>query len=106
MCVVVIICLTDRPRGAHWLRPEQREWLQARLTRERAQRECMHHFELSETLRNPRVWRLTLVYFGQNVSSYGLVIFLPQIIKPFGVSTAMTGVISAVPFVFAALAMI
>jgi MFS transporter, ACS family, tartrate transporter len=106
MSVVVIIWLTDRPSGALWLRPEQREWLQARLTRERAQRESIHRFELSETLRNPRVWWLTLVYFGQNVSNYGLLIFLPQIIKAFGVSTAMTGVISAVPFVFAAFAMI
>ena len=48
----------------------------------------MHHFGLGETLSNGRVWALTLVYFGQNVTGYGLVIFLPQIIKRFGVSIA------------------
>jgi MFS transporter, ACS family, tartrate transporter len=46
------------------------------------------------------------VYFGQNVSNYGLLIFLPQIIKAFGISTQMTGWVSALPFVFAAFAMI
>jgi MFS transporter, ACS family, tartrate transporter len=46
------------------------------------------------------------VYFGQNVSNYGLLIFLPQIVKSFGISTQMTGYVSALPFVFAAFAMI
>ena len=27
-------------------------------------------------------WALTLVYFGQNVPGYGLVVFLPKIVKP------------------------
>jgi D-galactonate transporter len=106
MCFVVLVWLTDRPYEARWLRPEQREWLDKRLTLERAQRESIHRFELGEALRNPRVWWLTLVYFGQNVSNYGLLIFLPQIVKAFGVSTSMTGLISAIPFVFAAFAMI
>jgi MFS transporter, ACS family, tartrate transporter len=106
MCVVILVWLTDRPRDAAWLRPDQRQWLEARIESERAQREAIKRFELGEALRNPRVWWLTLVYFGQNVSNYGLLIFLPQIIKAFGVSTSMTGLISAIPFVFAAFAMI
>jgi ACS family tartrate transporter-like MFS transporter len=106
MCVVILIWLTDHPREAHWLRPEQRQWLESRIESERTQKESIKRFELGEAMRNPRVWWLTLVYFGQNVSNYGLLIFLPQIVKAFGVSTTMTGVISAIPFVFAAFAMI
>jgi MFS transporter, ACS family, tartrate transporter len=106
MCFVIWFLLTDRPRDAHWLRPEQREWLQGRLDSEVAQREAVHRFAFWETMGNPRVWLLTLVYFGQNVSGYGLLIFLPTIVKSFGVSTEMTGVISAVPFLFAAATMI
>jgi MFS family permease len=106
MCVVVLLWLTDLPRDAAWLRPDQRAWLDARLASEQAQRESVRRFELGEALRNPRIWWLTAVYFGQNVSGYGLLIFLPSIIKAFGVTTAMTGVISAIPFVFAAVAMI
>jgi MFS transporter, ACS family, tartrate transporter len=106
MGFVVLSLLTDRPQQAAWLRPEQRDWLEARIEAERAQRESVHRYELGEALRNSRVWWLTLVYFGQNVSNYGLIIFLPQIVKAFGVSTQMTGWISAIPFVFAAFAMI
>jgi ACS family tartrate transporter-like MFS transporter len=103
---VVMFYLTDSPAQARWLRPEQREWLSARLNAERRQRESIRHYGLGETLRNGRVWLLTLVYFGQNVSGYGFALFLPQIVKRFGVSIAQTGLISAIPFVFAAVAMV
>jgi ACS family tartrate transporter-like MFS transporter len=106
MCFAIWFLLTDRPIDAMWLRPEQRTWLQSRLDSEQTQREAVHHYELREALLNPRVWLLTLVYFGQNVSNYGLLIFLPQIVKSFGISTQMTGYVSALPFVFAAFAMI
>ena len=104
--VIVYFFLTDQPEGAHWLIPEQRTWLAKRIADERAARETVHHYNLGETLRNGRVWALTLVYFGQNVAGYGLVIFLPQIIKRFGVSDVQTGLINAIPFAFAAVAMV
>jgi MFS transporter, ACS family, tartrate transporter len=106
MCFVIYFLLTDKPKDAHWLPAEQRTWLQGRLDSEVKQREAVHRYELMEAMRNPRVWLLTLVYFGQNVSGYGLLIFLPTIIKSFGLSTQMVGVVNAVPFVFAAVAMI
>jgi ACS family tartrate transporter-like MFS transporter len=106
MCFFIWFLLTDRPADALWLRPEQRTWLQGRLESEQTQREAVHSYALKEALLNPRVWMLTLVYFGQNVSNYGLLIFLPQIVKSFGISTQMTGYVSALPFVFAAFAMI
>ncbi len=106
MAFVTLRYLTDRPEEAKWLRPDQRAWLAKRLAEEQSQREDIRRFELGEALRNPRVWWLTLVYFGQNLSNYGFLIFLPQIIKAFGVSYGMTGVIGAIPFVFAAFAML
>ena len=106
MAGVTLALLTDHPAEAAWLRPDQRRWLAERLASENAQRENIRRFGLGEALGNPRVWWLTLVYFGQNVSNYGFLIFLPQIIKAFGVSYGMTGVIGAIPFVFAAFAML
>jgi ACS family tartrate transporter-like MFS transporter len=106
MAVVYFFLLTDRPENARWLRPEQRDWLNARVASEMAQREAIRHFALGETLRNARVWWLTAVYFGQNVANYGLLIFLPQIVRGFGVGYGMTGLISAVPFVFGVASMI
>jgi MFS family permease len=106
MAFITWFWLTDHPNQAQWLRPDQRKWLTERIAEEDAQREAVHRYELGEALRNPRVWLLTLVYFGQNVSNYGLLIFLPQIIKSFGISTEMTGLVSAIPFIFAGFAMI
>ena len=103
---VVMIYLTDGPAQAKWLEPAQREWLARRIADERAAKEARRNYSLAETMRHPRVWLLTLVYFGQNVSGYGLVIFLPQIVSRFGVGVGLNGVISALPFVAGAFAMV
>jgi MFS transporter, ACS family, tartrate transporter len=104
--LVVLIFLTDSPEQAKWLEPAQRDWLVSRLAEERSQKEARHNYSLTETMRNPRVWLLTLVYFGQNMTGYGLVIFLPQIVKRFGVGVGINGLISALPFAAAAFAMV
>jgi ACS family tartrate transporter-like MFS transporter len=106
MAFVMYLFLTDRPEDARWLEAEERDWLTRRLKEEETMRETIRRFRLGEAMRNPRVWGLTLVYFGQNVSNYGFLIFLPQIIKAFGVSYGMTGLIGAIPFLFAAVAML
>jgi ACS family tartrate transporter-like MFS transporter len=103
---VVMYYLTDSPEQAHWLQPEQRDWLIRRLAAERSQREAIRHYKLSEIFANGRVWLLTLVYFGQNMTGYGLVLFLPQIVSRFGVGVGMNGLISALPFAAAAVAMV
>jgi MFS transporter, ACS family, tartrate transporter len=95
---VVYFTLTDRPEQAHWLTAPQREWLCGRLAEERAKRENIRHFQLGETLRNGRVWALTLVYFGQNVTGYGYNLFAPQIIKSFGLNNVQTGFVNALPY--------
>ncbi len=106
MGFVVLFYLTNSPEQATWLRPDQRDWLVKRLAAERGLKEEIRHFSLGETMRNARVWMLTLVYFGQNVSGYGLVLFLPQIVRRFGVGVGMNGLISALPFAAGAVAMV
>jgi MFS family permease len=98
--------LTDRPKDAAWLRPEQRTWLQERLDSEQAQREAVRKYSLGEAFRNPKLWLLTLAYVGQNGSAYGLVFFLPLIVKGLGVSTDWIGLVSALPYLCAFVAMI
>ncbi|HLB97441.1 MAG TPA: MFS transporter [Acetobacteraceae bacterium] len=104
--IVVARALTDRPEVANWLSPEQRNWLAGRLAAERAEREAVHHFKLGEALRSGRVLALTLVYFGNAFASYGLTIFLPQIVHRFGISYVGTGLVTAIPYVFGAFAMV
>jgi MFS transporter, ACS family, tartrate transporter len=106
MCFVIYMLLTDRPHEAKWLTSEQRTWLGSRLDSENTQREAVHKFSLVEAFSNYKVWLLTLAYFGQNISAYGLVFFLPSIVKGLGVSSNLIGLVSALPYICAFVAMI
>jgi ACS family tartrate transporter-like MFS transporter len=99
LSVVVFFYLTDRPAGAIWLAPDEREWLVARLDQERRQRESVRHYSVAEALLNFKVLALSLVYFGAVATNYGLSFFLPQIVKAFGVSNLQAGLIAALPYV-------
>jgi ACS family tartrate transporter-like MFS transporter len=106
MCFVVWQLLTDRPKEAAWLRPDQREWLIERMDSERAQREAIHKYSLGEAFSNPKMLLLTLAYVGQNVSTYGVVFFLPLIVKGLGVSTEWIGLVAGLPYLCAFVTMI
>jgi ACS family tartrate transporter-like MFS transporter len=71
--------LPDRPEHAAWLPEEERAYLVAELHREQQHRKAHSFHSWSGQLGT--VLLLTLVYFGLNVSSYGLQMFLPKIIK-------------------------
>jgi MFS family permease len=103
---VVLAYLTDGPADAHWLTPDERHWLAARLAHERRSREAIVKFTLGEALAHPRVLLLGLVYFGVVAANYGLSFWLPQIVKAFGVSNLQTGFITAVPYVAGSVAMV
>jgi ACS family tartrate transporter-like MFS transporter len=103
---VVLVFLTDQPGQASWLAPAQREWLSERLAQERRLKEAVAHFTLREALGHPRVIGLGLVYFGIVASNYGLSFWLPQIVKGFGLSNLATGFVTAIPYVFGAVAMV
>ncbi len=106
MCFVIWKLLTDRPHDAAWLNPEQRTWLQNRLDSEQSQKEAVRKYSLGQAFSNPKMWLLTIAYVGQNGSSYGLVFFLPLIVKGLGVSTDWIGLVSALPYLCAFVAMI
>ena len=72
---------------------------------------------MGEALKSPRLLGLSLVYFGINSGLYGLVYWLPQIVKGVGIEieldkgtgisiNALTGYLVAVPYAFATVAMI
>jgi len=57
-------------------------------------------------LADSRVLALGGVFFLTGVPSYGLNLWLPQIVKSFGVSDIATGVLTAAPFAFGCVAML
>ncbi len=112
--ILGIICwfyLTDRPKDAHWLSSDERQWLIDVLAEEERHVNKNFDFPLRRTLTSPRIWALALVYFGIAYGLYALAFFLPSIItgfkKTFGLqlSIVQIGLITAIPYTFAALAM-
>jgi MFS transporter, ACS family, tartrate transporter len=96
--VLVLRLLTDRPSLATWLRPEQRDWLEAELQAERAQVEHSGRLGLLQALTDTRVLMLAVVWMLSLVPTYGITFFMPQIVKALGSSSAMTGVLTAIPY--------
>jgi MFS transporter, ACS family, tartrate transporter len=103
----VLRLLTDRPANATWLPPENREWLEATMQRERASVEALHsQLSVWRGLVDPRVLLLCLTYFGYGSISYSMGYFLPLIVKGWGMSNFAVGWVVAVPSVVGIFAMI
>ena len=106
LSVVVFFYLTDGPADAHWLTPDERNWLANRLETERRTRESVAKHSLREALLHPKVLAISLVYFGAVACNYGLSFFLPQIVKAFGLTNLQTGLVSALPYVVGTFAIV
>jgi MFS family permease len=98
--------LPEGPAHAPWLPPAEKAWLVAQLAFERDHRESVQRFSVMDALTSRTVWLIALAGVGINGAAYGLILFLPQMIHQLGVSTAMTPLVNAVPFAFAAVAMV
>jgi MFS family permease len=102
----VLVFLADRPSEARWLSPQQRAWLAAEFAREAPGPTESHSGFSWNMLADKRVLALGGVFFLTGVPSYGLSLWLPQIVKSFGVSHIATGVLTAAPFAFGCVAML
>jgi MFS family permease len=107
--IMCLVYLTDHPRDAKWLAPEERDWLQATMDAEEKGKSETFHYPVRRSLLQPRVWALAFVYFGMVYGLYAMSFFLPTIIsgfqETFGVEYSIVeiGVITAIPYVFGAL---
>src|SRR5450756_3213048 len=99
LAFVVLKVMTDRPEVADWLAPDEKNWLQTRLGEERRRIESADRLTLLRALCDPRVLALSMMYFMSVTANYGIVFFMPQIIKGIGLSNMMTGFVSSVPYI-------
>jgi sugar phosphate permease len=103
--LVTLVALTDRPEQAAWLTAEERSWLAAALAREPA-RHGAGTSDFRAALRDPRVWILTFMFFCFGLSSYGIVFWIPQIVRQLsGLSATSIGFVTAIPWVAAIVVM-
>jgi ACS family tartrate transporter-like MFS transporter len=105
--VIVYWALSDCPREAAWLKGDERVWLLERLAREQQAEAVVQKGSFWEVLISPRIWMLSLVYFGVSTTMYGVTLWLPSVIRSMsGLSYVWTGVVSALPFLVTAVAMV
>ena len=90
--------MIDRPANAKWLRADEREWLEGELLAERSKVESFGQISLWRTLTDRRVLVLSMIYMTSVTAGYGIVFFLPQIVKGLGHSNLMTGALTAIPY--------
>jgi ACS family tartrate transporter-like MFS transporter len=105
---VVLRVLTERPEEARWLPPPERQALVERLRDEqRANEHSASARSVGSALASPRLWLLAAVYFTIPVALYAFGFFLPQIIQTsFAGGDFATGLLSAVPYMAGAAAMV
>ncbi len=96
--LVFLRFLPNRPEEADWLEPAERGWLTGELARERAALEKDRTFKFGDIFVDARVWCLAILFGSALVGLYGLLIWLPQIIKGMGNLTDIEiGWLSALP---------
>lgn len=81
MGFVVLRWLTDKPKDASWLTPQQRSALTAVLDAEARETNSRYPITTRQALINPRVLALSMVYFTIVFGLYGLGFWIPTIIK-------------------------
>lgn len=104
--VACLFVLKDRPAAATWLSPAQRDWLTARLNAEEQAARPVPHQSLWKVLTNGRVLALALVLAGTTANSSGIQLWAPLMIKAYGLSNMQVGLVTAIPFAIASVAMI
>jgi len=105
--ILVLLYLSDGPAQASWLTSEECDWLKRTLAEENRHKQEREMFTLTGALASGRVWLLSLLYFVLMLSFYGVTLWLPQVLKSFsGLRDTMVGVIAAIPYFTAAIAMV
>lgn len=102
--ILVFAKLDDRISKARWLTREEQQLLESQVSAEEATK---HDMPIRQVLTSGRVLMLSLVYFSFVMGLYGVSFWLPTIIKATGVTDSfMIGLLSAIPFAAAVVAMV
>ena len=104
---VTLMYLDNGPEESKWLTDKEKALIKARLDADlKRKSDAGGHHDFLASLKDYKVWILALIYFSVVVGFYGVTFFLPQLVKEMGVKSEFNnGLISAIPWLFAAVAM-
>lgn len=97
---VTLFYLTDWPKQAKWLPPDERDWITEELFQETQAKKRVHSFRIWEALRHRDVILLTLCYFFALTGGYGVSFWLPVILKRLsGLTDLKVTLLAALPYI-------
>jgi MFS family permease len=97
----------DYPREAPWISPEERQYLDSTLERERAELEPVHPEPILRALLRPQVLLLILIYFLRMGAEVGFLFWLPSALeKAKKLSHLRIGGLAMIPFIVGIVAML
>lgn len=79
--VITLFYLTDWPREAKWLNPDERNWIISTLSQEKEAKLKVQSYTILEALRHRDVILLTTCYFFAVTGNYGIGFWLPSFLK-------------------------
>jgi len=103
----VLWVLSDRPQDATWLKGEERGWLLEKLAAEQQAESSLKQGGFWQVLIAPRIWMLSVVYFGVSTAMYGITLWLPSLIQSMSrLGDFETSLVAVLPFLVTTLAMV
>lgn len=99
------LVIQDRPQQAAWLTAAELRWLEQALLAARPAKVSGRPLQRLAATLNRRVLLLCTVQFACPAVAYGVTLWLPQVLRGFGLTIVQTGFVSALPFVLGMIAM-
>jgi sugar phosphate permease len=102
--VVIWFVLPDRVADARWLNEAQKKTIASQIAAEDAEKPASH---ARGAFTNPRIWLMSLMLFSFATGNMGISFWLPTLLQRAGHGSSLAvGALSAIPYAFAAGAML
>ncbi len=97
--VVVLFVFKDRIEDAKWLSPREKTLLTSEIEKDP---KVDHTHSFSEALKRPVMYLFSLIYLGLCMGIYGMLFWMPQLIKTAGTADPLLiGLITTLPYIAA-----
>jgi ACS family tartrate transporter-like MFS transporter len=106
LSTAVYFYLPDHPRHARWLRKDEIDWLDDKISEEQNLISKSAHSGFLKMMLDIRILMCSFANFSMQGATYSITLFLPALITQLGYSNAQTGFILAFPPFIGAIGMV